>query len=225
MRCYQSSVPTIRGVIFDLDGTLVDSNDAHILAWVEALAEFGWEVTQEQVRPLVGMGSDKLLPALVGVALDSHEGHPVEKRRQALMTRLIPTLRPFPGAVDLITTLRQRGLRLALASSGTRPDVDHLLASIGLDGSFEAVVSSGEVAHSKPAPDIVEMARAALGLAASECIMIGDTRYDLEAARRAGIPAIGLLCGGMPEDTLGDAVAIYDGPADLLAHLDASPLV
>lgn len=225
MRCYRSCVPKIRGVIFDLDGTLVDSNDAHILAWVEALAEFGWEVTQEQVRPLVGMGSDKLLPALVGVGLDSHEGHPVEKRRQALMTRFIPQLLAFPGAVDLVATLRRRGLRVALASSGTRPDVDHLLALIGLDSSFEAVVTAGEAAHSKPAPDIVEMARAALGLPASECVMIGDTRYDLEAARRAGIPAIGFRCGGMPEDTLGDAVAIYDGPADLLAHLDGSPLV
>jgi HAD superfamily hydrolase (TIGR01509 family) len=218
-------VPTIRGVIFDLDGTLVDSNDAHILAWVEALAEFGWNVTQEQVRPLVGMGSDKLLPALAGVALDSNEGHPVSTRRQALMARFVPQLRPFPGAVELVEALRRRGLRIALASSATRPDVDRLLAQIGLENSFDAIVSAGEATHSKPDPDIVESARAALGLPASECVMIGDTRYDLEAARRAEIPSIAFLCGGMPEDTLGDALAIYEGPADLLEHLDASPLV
>lgn len=212
-------------MIFDLDGTLIDSNDAHILAWVEALAEFGWTVTQEQVRPLVGMGSDKLLPALTGVALDSPEGHPVSTRRQKLMARFDPQLRLFPGAAELLTALRRRGLRIALASSATRPDVDRMLALTGIGGSFDAVVSAGEAEHSKPDPDIVEAARAALGLPASEVMMIGDTRHDLEAARRAEIPALAFRCGGAPEDTLGDSVAIYDGPADLLEHLENSPLV
>ncbi len=224
-RCYRSGVPTIRGVIFDLDGTLVDSNDAHILAWVEALAEFGWSVTPEQVRPLVGMGGDKLLPALVGVAEDGPEGRPISRRRKSLLARLVPTLRPFPGVQPLIAALRRRGLRLALASSGYRGDVERLLALAGLGDSFDAIVSADEVEHSKPDPDIVEAARAALGLPASEVVMIGDTRHDIVAAGRAGIVAIALRCGGAPEDTLAGAAAIYDGPEDLLARLEDSPLV
>ena len=149
-------MPTIRGVIFDLDGTLVDSNEAHVLAWVDALAEFDWTVTQEQVRPLIGMGGDKLLPALIGIADDSPEGRPLVRRRDHLMARVVPTLRPFPGAQALVEALHERGLRLAV-----------------------------EAEHSKPDPDIVAAARAALGLAASEVVKIGDTRYDLEASRRS----------------------------------------
>ena len=223
--CYRSGVPTIRGVIFDLDGTLVDSNDAHVLAWVEALAEFGWTVTQEQVRPLVGMGGDKLLPALVGVAAAGPEGHPVLKRRQALIARFVPQLRLFRGGAALLDALRRRGLRLALASSGTRPEVDRLLALGSLERSFDAIVSADEAARSKPDPDIVEAARAALELPASEVVMIGDTHYDLEAARRAGIATLAFRCGGAPEASFAGAVAIYDGPADLLANLDRSPPV
>ncbi len=218
-------MPKIRGVIFDLDGTLVDSNDAHVLAWVEALAEFGWTVTQEQVRPLVGMGGDKLLPALVGIAEDGPEGLPISRRRERLMARFVPTLRPFQGAKALLEALRKRGLRLAVASSGKHGDVEKLLALAGLQGHLDAVISADEAERSKPDPDIVETARAALDLPASEVVMIGDTRYDLEAARRAGITAIAFRCGGAPEDTLAGAAAIYDGPADLLAQLDQSLLL
>lgn len=218
-------MPTIRGVIFDLDGTLVDSNDAHVLAYVEALAEFGWTVTQEQVRPLIGMGADKLLPTLLGIDADGPEGRPVNRRREHLVARFVPTLRAFPGVVPLIAALRRRGLRLAVASSGTRSDVENLLALAGLQDGFDAVISASEVEHSKPAPDIVEAARAALGLPASEVVMVGDTCYDIAAARRADIACIALRCGGNADDTLAGALAIYDDPADLLARLDDSPLV
>lgn len=217
-------MPKIRGVIFDLDGTLVDSNDAHVLAWVEALAEFGWTVTQEQVRPLVGMGGDKLLPALVGVEEHGPEGLPISRRRERLMARFVPTLRPFPGTRPLIEALRKRGLRLAMASSGNHGDVERLLERAELQGCFDAVISADDAERSKPDPDIVEAARAALDLPASEVVMIGDTHYDLEAARRAGITAIAFRCGGAPEATLAGAAAIYDGPADLLAQLERSPL-
>ena len=218
-------MPTIRGVIFDLDGTLVDSNEAHVLAWIEALAEFGWTATPEQVRPLVGMGGDKLLPALIGVAEDGPDGRPISRRRARLLARFVPQLRAFPGVRALLEELRRRGLRLAVATSAVRSDAERLLALIGLQDGFDVVVSNDEAEHSKPDPDIVEAARAALGLPASEVVMVGDTRYDLEAARRAGITAVALRCGGAPEDTLSDAAAIYDGPEDLLARLDRSPLV
>lgn len=210
------------GVIFDLDGTLVDSNDAHALTWTEALAEFGFTVPFARVRPLIGMGGDKLLPALVGVAEDSPEGRPVVRRRDVLMARAIEGLRPFPGARALLDELRARGRRLVLASSGRGGDVARILAGAGLDGAFDAVVTASDAERSKPDPDIVQAALAALG--PGRAVMVGDTIYDLVAARRAGIPALALRCGGAPEADLADAAAIYDDPADLLARLDGSPL-
>jgi HAD superfamily hydrolase (TIGR01509 family) len=217
-------VPTIRGVIFDLDGTLVDSNEAHVLAWIEALAEFGWTVTAAQVRPLIGMGADKLLPALIGVAEDGPDGRPISGRRARLLARFAPQLRPFPGVRALLDALRRRGLRLAVATSAVREDAERLLARAGLHDCFDVVVSADEAARSKPDPDIIEAAREALGLPPSEVVMVGDTRFDIAAARRAGITAIALRCGGSADETLAEAAAIYDDPADLLAQLETSPL-
>lgn len=214
----------IRGVIFDLDGTLVDSNEAHVLSWTEALGEFGWQVAPEQVRPLIGMGGDRLLPALIGIAEEAPEGRPISRRRQRLMERFLPELRPFAGAQALLRELGRRGLRRAVASSASRADVDRMLERAGLVGCFEAVISADEAASSKPAPDVVEAARTKLGLEPGEVIMVGDTRYDVAAARRVGIPAIGLRCGGADDAALAGAVAIYDGPAELLAEIDRSPL-
>ncbi len=214
----------IRGVIFDLDGTLVDSNDAHTLAWVESLAEFGWTVTPAQVRPLIGMGGDKLLPTLIGIEEDSAEGRPIRRRRSRLMARYTESMRPCHGARALLDALRARGLRLAVATSAHASDVDALLTAAGVRGCFDVVISAGDAERSKPDPDIVEAARAALGLSSGEVVMVGDTCYDLEAARRAGIPTIALRCGGADPASLAGAAAIYDDPADLLQHLEDSPL-
>lgn len=215
----------LRGVIFDLDGTLVDSNDAHVIAWTEALSEFGWAVAPERVRPLIGMGGDKLLPALIGVAEDGREGRPIAGRRRHLFARMVPDLRPFPGAAALLDALRARGTKTALASSAGAGDVDALLRVAGLVGRFTAVVTSDDVDASKPEPDLVATALARLGLHAGEALLIGDTRYDIEAARRAGVAALAFRCGGAPDDDLAAALAIYDGPADLLARLGDVPLL
>lgn len=214
----------IRGVIFDLDGTLVDSTEAHVLSWVEALGEFGWTVAPELVRPLIGMGGDKLLPALIGVPEDGPEGRPIRKRRQRLMERLLPELRPFPGAQALLREVKGRGLRRALASSGDRKDVEQLLAVGGLGECFDHVVTADDAGRSKPDPDVIAAALARLGLAAGEVIMVGDTRYDVLAARKLGISTIGLRCGGASDEALVGTVAIYDDPMALLEQIEASVL-
>jgi HAD superfamily hydrolase (TIGR01509 family) len=214
----------LRGVIFDLDGTLVDSNDAHVLAWTGALAEFGWDIAPERVRPLIGMGGDKLLPALIGVADDGPDGRPIVRRRRHLFARMTPDIRPCPGAARLLDALRERGLPVALASSAGAGDVERLLRAAGLLDRFAAIVTADDVAGSKPDPDLVAVAVARLGLHPGEAVLIGDTRYDIEAARRAGVAAIALRCGGSSDDELAGALAVYDDPADLLARLDESPL-
>jgi HAD superfamily hydrolase (TIGR01509 family) len=217
-------VAPVRGVIFDLDGTLVDSNDAHVIAWVEALAEFGWTVTPGQVRPLIGMGGDKLLPALIGVREDGPDGRPIVRRRARIFARMIPDLRPFPGVDALLVALRRRGLRLALASSASAVDVDPLLRAARLHDRFDAIVTSDDADRSKPDPDLVSAALARLELAPGEVVLIGDTPYDIAAARRADVDTIAFRCGGSPDEALTGAVAVHDGPADLLAHLGRSRL-
>jgi HAD superfamily hydrolase (TIGR01509 family) len=215
----------MKGVIFDVDGTLVDSNDAHAAAWVQALLEGGHPVTFPRVRPLIGMGGDKLLPALTGVSAESPEGKAMEKRRgEIFRTRFLPKLRPFPGARELVAALKERGLKLAVASSASKDDLAALLQVTGVAELFEEKTSSDDAERSKPDPDIVAAALKRLGCAPSEAVMIGDTPYDVEAAGRVGVACIALRCGGWDDRSLAGAAAIYDGPAHLLGQVDASPI-
>ncbi len=213
------------GVIFDVDGTLVDSNDAHARAWVEALRAHGHAVAFEHLRRLIGMGGDKLLPAAIGVSAESPEGKAIAERRGRIFReRELPDLQPFPGAHDLLRTLEGRGLRLAVASSAQEDELTPLLRIAGAEGRLEGRTSGDDVDRSKPDPDAVADALARLRCGPREAVMIGDTPYDMEAARRAGVDAIGFRSGGWGDADLSTAVAIYDGPLDLLRRLDASPL-
>jgi HAD superfamily hydrolase (TIGR01509 family) len=216
---------TFRGAILDIDGTLVDSNDAHAASWVEVLKESGREVPFEKVRPLIGMGSDKLLPAVAGIEKESAEGKRLTERRRALfMTKYAPELKPFPRARALVQRMRERGLRAVIASSANEEELKKLIEVAGVGDLIEGKTSSSEVDRSKPDPDVVEVALGDLGLPPHEVVMVGDTPYDIEAAARAGVAVIGLRCGGWGDRDLAGALAIYDDPADLLAQYDASPL-
>jgi HAD superfamily hydrolase (TIGR01509 family) len=213
------------GVIFDMDGTLVDTNDAHARAWVEALREHGHQVEFARIRRLIGMGGDKLLPAAAGVRADSLEGEAIAKRRGEIFRgRELPRVEPFPGSHELLRALEARGFRLAVASSAEKEELEPLVKIAGAEGLLEGKASGDDVERSKPDPDAVTVALQRLGCAPAEAIMIGDTPYDVEAARRAGVDCIGFRCGGWGDDGLAGAIAVYDGPLDLYHRLDASPL-
>ena len=214
-----------RGVLLDIDGTLVDSNDAHARAWVEALAEQGIEVPFAKVRRLIGMGGDKLLPRACGIEEDTPRGRKVsERRRELFVQRYLPSLHAFVGSKDLLRHMRSEGLKLVVASSARKEELQGLLKICGADELTEDQTSSDDAEKSKPDPDIVHVALEKIGLRAAEVVMLGDTPYDIEAAGRAGVGVIALRCGGWDAADLGGALAIYEGPADLLARYDSSPL-
>ena len=216
---------SMRGVIFDVDGTLVDSNDQHARAWVDALAEAGFPVPYDKVRPLIGMGGDKVLPMLTGLSADEDKGKRIaERREQHFAEKYLPQVRPFPGARELLVRLRSEGLRLAVASSSKKEMLERLLSLVGAEDLLEATTSSDDAENSKPDPDIVQAALHRLGERPEDVVMIGDTPYDIEAAARAGIKSIAFRSGGWKDPDLRGAAEIYDGPADLLARLDQSML-
>ena len=214
-----------RGVLIDIDGTLLDSNDAHAQAWVEAMRECGQDVPFDRVRPLIGMGGDKVVPELTGFSEDDPGAEPFVASKKRHFARLLPTLRPFPGARALLERLRAEGLTLVVATSAGGDEAGKLLQQAGVADLVEEQTSKGDVQSSKPDPDIVHAALAKGELGAGDVLMLGDTPYDVEAARRAGVGTIAFRCGGWWDDAaLGGAVAIYDGPADLLARFEESPL-
>jgi HAD superfamily hydrolase (TIGR01549 family) len=213
----------VRGVILDVDGTLVDSNHAHAQAWVDTLTEAGYQVDYDKVRAGIGMGGDKLLPSVIGVEKESDEGKRLSKRRTEIFQKqYLPHLQAFPQTRELLQRIRERAIRLAVASSAEGKELQALLKIAGADDLIATKAATEDVENSKPDPDIVEAACALLGNPAEEIIMIGDTPYDVQAATRAGVRAIAFRCGGWDDESLAGASAIYDGPADLLAHLDES---
>lgn len=213
----------LKGVIFDVDGTLLDSNDAHALSWVEAFAEAGYDVPFDVVRPLIGMGADKLLPKTIGISHDSDEGKKlVERHSKIFERRHLPRLRPFKGARDLVQRLRSDGLKALVATSARDEQVTELLKAAHVEDLIEERATASDAKRSKPDPDIVQAAIEESRISPKHLVMIGDTPYDIEAAAKASVRTIALRCGGWTDDKLKGAVGIYDGPADLLAHYDAS---
>jgi HAD superfamily hydrolase (TIGR01509 family) len=213
-----------RAVIFDVDGTLVDSNDAHAHAWVLAMTESGRHVEFSRVRPLIGMGGDKLLPEVTGLSIDSPEGKAIaDKRREIFRRDFLPHLQPTRGAQRLLASLRDDRKTLVVASSAEEAELEDLLKVAGATKLIESMTSSDDAERSKPDPDIVAAALERTGRPAAETIMVGDTPYDVEAALRVGIEIIGLRSGGWSDQELTGAIAVYADPADLLEHYDQSP--
>jgi phosphoglycolate phosphatase-like HAD superfamily hydrolase len=214
----------IKGVILDMDGTLVDSNDAHALAWVEAFGKHDIQVPFEKIRPLIGMGGDKIIPRIGGHSNESPEGKQIARMRSEIFQgRYLPWVQPFPGVRALLARFKADGLKLALASSAEDEELSQLLRIAGVEDLVHRKASTGPGDDSKPDPDVVHSALKALGLPAEAVLMIGDTPYDVEAATRAGIRIIALRSGGWKDDQLAGAMAIYDDPADLLASMDRAP--
>jgi HAD superfamily hydrolase (TIGR01509 family) len=213
-----------RAVLLDMDGTLLDSNDAHVRAWVDALREHGREVSEADIRPWVGMGGDNLLPAAVRISKQSPEGKAISERRGEIFnSRYFPHLRPFPQVRPLLERMRRDGLRLVVATSSPKEEVEKAIAVVGVKDLLEDA-TSGSDGRSKPDPDVVQAALDRLKLTAGEVVMLGDTPYDIQAAGKVGIGVIAFRCGGFKDEDLQGAIALYDGAADLLARYDESPL-
>jgi phosphoglycolate phosphatase-like HAD superfamily hydrolase len=213
-------------VIFDVDGTLVDSNDAHARAWVRAFAESGITVAYAAVRRAIGMGGDKLMPAVAGIEEDSPAGKTIADRRgEIFKSEYLPALRPFPQTRELVTRLKQDGYALAVASSAKDQELHALLELARVADLISIRTSSDDAENSKPDPDVVAAALKRSKCSAGASIMIGDTPFDVEASHRAGVRAVALECGGWTSAELGAAVAIYRDPADLFAQYDQSVFV
>lgn len=210
----------IRSVILDVDGTLLYSNDAHARAFVDAARELGIESPAvEEVRRLIGMGGDKLIPKAFGFEKEERRGQKLEELKGNIFRdRYLQTLVPTPGTRELLERLRADGYTLMVATSAKPEDVDGLLRRAGIRDLIEDATSGDDVDESKPDPDVVHAALRQAGVDPAEALMIGDTPYDVEAAGKAGVGMIALRTGGWSDEDLHGALAIFEDPADLLAH-------
>ena len=214
----------MRALIFDLDGTLVDTVYAHVFAWQEALAEAGMAIDGWRIHRRIGMSGGLFTRAVareLGRDLGGPEAAALQRRHGELFAQLLPKRRPLPGAVDLLRYLRSAGISFGIATSGQRPEINASLAALGL-GDDAVVVERGDVARAKPEPDLFLACQVRLGVAPGDCYVVGDAVWDLLAARRAGMLSIGLLTGGYGEDELSRAGAfrVYTDPSELHHSLD-----
>jgi HAD superfamily hydrolase (TIGR01509 family) len=218
----------LKAVIFDIDGTLVDSVDFHAKSWQEAFRRFGREVPFEEVRHQIGKGGDQLMPVFFSREELDAIGKPMEEARGEIYKgQYLPRVRAFPRVRALFERLKADGKRIVLASSAKQDELEAYKKLAEIEDLVEGETSKDDVERSKPHPDIFQGALGKLdGVEPGEAIVVGDTPYDAEAAAKAGLRTIGVLCGGFPEAELRAAGcgAIYRDPADLLAHYDESPL-
>lgn len=218
----------IKAVLFDVDGTLIDSNDLHAAAWRETFLHFGVDLPHDVIRGQIGKGGDNLIPALLPPELVEARKEEIDGYRSDMFKRdYLPRVIPFPGVRELFERLRADGKRIVLASSASGEEIHFHLGVIGSEDLVEATTSADDVKHSKPDPDIFAAALAKVApLRAEEVAVVGDSPYDIEAAGKLGIAAIGFRSGGFPDEVLqqAGAAALYDGPQDLLARYDQSLL-
>ena len=216
---------SVSAVLFDVDGTLVDSNDAHAEAWVKAFREFDVRVDPIEVRRAIGMGGDKLMPRVSGIEESSPLGRKISERRGEIFKQeFLPTLKPFPGASDLLVAIKSRRLKAVAASSASESDLKALLEIANATELMDDWTSSDDADQSKPEPDIVHAALSRAKASPKQAVMIGDTPYDIAAGRSAGVRVIAFRSGGWLDPDLTGAIEIYEGPWDLLDRLDSSVL-
>ncbi len=217
-----------KAVIFDVDGTLVDSVDLHARAWQDAFQDIGHAIEFAKIRGQIGKGGDQLLPVFLSDFEIGEKGEALEKNRgEILKARYLDKITAFPAVRALFQRLLDDGRQIALASSAKQKELEHYKSVADIADLIDAQTSSDDAEHSKPDPDIFLAAMQRLpGVAREDVIVVGDTPYDAEAAGKAGLRTIGMLCGGFPEaDLLGaGCIAIYKDPADLLARYAESPL-
>lgn len=207
----------IKTILLDLDGTLLDSNEAHAQAWVEALSTFHFSVPFLKVKRLIGMGSDYLLPELIGLSAESELGKQiVEERGRIFREDYLPFLKPFLGARELVKKLKNCGFDLVVATSASQQDLSGTLKQAQIQDLIDVTTHSDEVTSSKPSPDIINRALQKTGSSPHEALMLGDTPYDVKAAQNAGIPIIGFTCGGWAASDLEGCLEVFHGPWDLI---------
>jgi len=218
----------IKAVIFDVDGTLVDSNDLHVEAWREAFRCYGKELAFEDLHGQMGKGGDQLMPVFCTEEELERFGAELESRRVELFkSDYLPRVRPFTRVRELFERLKADGLQLALASSAKEEELEQHKKSLRVEDLLEAATSADDAERSKPHPDIFQAALAGLsGVAPHEALVVGDTPYDVQAAAKAGMRTVALLSGGFTEEALREAgaVAVYRDVSDLLDNYEESPL-
>jgi HAD superfamily hydrolase (TIGR01549 family) len=206
-----------RLAIFDVDGTLVDSTYHHALAWQRAFREHGIALPMWRIHREIGKGGDRLVPDLAGEQVEREHGERLRERQHERYAELIEEVQPFPGAHELLVAAKRDGWRVALASSGRADEIKRYLALLDVDGLPDAVLSSADVETTKPAPDVLALARerAAPDVPSEAVLMVGDATWDCEAARRAGVTAVAVLSGGIGRAELEQA-----GATTVFATLD-----
>lgn len=214
----------LRGVLFDVDGTLVDSTYFHTLAWWHAFRRFGHEVRMNAIHRCVGMGGDKLVESLLGPGRDKDQDADVKDSHAAVFATLWPYLTAFDGARDLLVHCHRAGLKVVLASSARKQDLEVLRSVIGADDVVDAATSAADAKESKPAPDILVAALEAADLHADEVLFVGDAVWDVQAAGALGIDTVAVASGGYSAAELREAGAaeVFDAPRDLLTGFGTS---
>ncbi|MFI1206608.1 HAD family hydrolase [Streptomyces sp. NPDC020802] len=215
-----------RAAVFDVDGTLVDTNHLHVTAWWEAFRQAGHDVPMHAVHRAVGLGSDDLVAHLLGDGRDTGEDDTISAAHKTLYGTYFERLPALPGAADLLRRLDRDGWAVVLATSAGGAELGALRRAIGADDVIRATASADDVDDGKPAPDPVEHALELVGASAERSVFVGDTVWDMRAGTRAGVLCVGVLCGGIPRADLEEAgaSAVYRDPAHLLASLSGSPL-
>ncbi|MFI5801604.1 HAD family hydrolase [Streptomyces sp. NPDC051561] len=213
-----------RAALFDVDGTLADTNHLHVVSWWEALRQAGHQVPMRAVHRAIGLGSQDLIAHLLGDDHDTDEDDGLSAAHKALYGQYFDRLPAFDSAADLLRELDGRGWSIVLATSAGGPELKALRRAIDADDVIRDTASADDVSEGKPAPEPVEHALELAGVDAGQAVFVGDTVWDMKAATRAGVRAVGLLSGGIPRADLEEAGAseIYEDVADLLARLDSS---
>ncbi|MCC3276618.1 MULTISPECIES: HAD family hydrolase [unclassified Arthrobacter] len=221
-----SSANGKRGVLFDVDGTLVDSNYLHAVCWWQAFRRMEHDVPMSAIHRAIGMGGDKLVEHLLGEDRNKDEDEKMDATHGAIFSTWWPALRSFDGASDLLKACADKDLTVVLASSASEAELKFLRTVIDADSAISGATSSGDAEASKPSPDILEAALESGGLEAANTVFVGDSVWDVKAAGKLSIPTIGLTCGGTSEAELLEAGAeeIYENPRALLADLENSLL-
>ncbi|SHN17736.1 HAD family hydrolase [Actinacidiphila paucisporea] len=211
-------------VLFDVDGTLMDTVYLHTVAWSEALRQQGFRVPMARIHRCIGMGSDHLLDALLSEERDRDGDEALSAAHDTLYAQHWSRLAPLPGASDLLRACATRGWRVVLASSAKKKEAEVMMRALDADDAITAVTTASDVSSSKPAPDLVQQALDKAGVPAERAVFVGDAAWDGKAARKAGVRCLGVLTGGWSREELHEAgmEVVYDSPSELLGRLDDS---
>ena len=211
-----------RGVLFDVDGTLVDTNYLHVTAWWQAFRAHGHDVPMRRLHGLIGQGAERLVRSVLG-----HPDQDIADAHTDFYGPFLQRLQPLPGAGELLRAVKKSGLAVVLATSASEKEAGHLVAALGVDDVIDVVTNKDDADASKPDPDIVRTALEKAGLEPADAVFVGDTVWDVEAAGRAGLRCLCVRTGGIPDADLRDAgaVALYDDAGQLLGDQDRIPLL